>query len=100
MGTAVVLVLVGAADGFAQLFGGRWWLGALVVGVGTLVLLALGVFIGMRTWQSRWRQQRCNSMTNASSSNMRHSDTALLTEPQKKRHYNTDDERVFHTASR
>ena len=34
-------------------------------------------------------------MTNASSSNMRHSDTALLTEPQKKRPYNTDDERVF-----
>ena len=40
--TAVVLVLVGAADGFALLFGGRWWLGALVVGGGTLVLLALG----------------------------------------------------------
>ena len=56
--TAVVLVLVGAADGFAQLFGGRWWLGALVVGVGTLVVLALGIFIGMRTLQSRWRQQK------------------------------------------
>jgi uncharacterized membrane protein len=56
--TAVVLVLVGAADGFAQLFGGRWWLGALVVGLGVLVLLALGIFIGMRTWQSRWRQQK------------------------------------------
>src|SRR5499426_3033558 len=34
--TAVVLVLVGAADGLARLFGGQWWLGALVVGVGTL----------------------------------------------------------------
>src|SRR5215510_6389993 len=34
-------------------------------------------------------------MTNASSSNVRHSDTALLTEPQTKRRYNTDDERVF-----
>jgi ElaB/YqjD/DUF883 family membrane-anchored ribosome-binding protein len=34
-------------------------------------------------------------MTNASSSNMQHSDTALLTEPQKKRHYDTHDERVF-----
>ena len=56
--TAVVLVLVGATDGFARLFGGQWWLGALVVGVGTLVLLALGIFIGMRTWQSRWRQQK------------------------------------------
>ena len=56
--TAVVLVLVGAADGFALLFGGRWWLGALVAGGGTLVLLVLGIFIGMRTWQSRWRQQK------------------------------------------
>jgi len=56
--TAVVLVLVGAADGFARLFGGQWWLGALVVGVGTLGLLVLGIFIGMRTWQSRWRQQK------------------------------------------
>ena len=36
-------------------------------------------------------------MTNASSSNRRHSDTALPTGPQKKRHYNTDDERVFLT---
>ena len=26
---------------------------------------------------------------------MQHSDTALLTGPQKKQHYNTDDERVF-----
>ncbi len=34
-------------------------------------------------------------MTNASSSNKTPSDTALLTEPQKKRHYNTNDERVF-----
>jgi ElaB/YqjD/DUF883 family membrane-anchored ribosome-binding protein len=34
-------------------------------------------------------------MTNASSGNMQHSDTALLTEPQKKRHYDTNDERVF-----
>jgi len=56
--TAVVLVLVGAADGFAVLFGGRWWLGSLVVGVGTLVLLILGIFIGMRIWQNRWRQQK------------------------------------------
>src|SRR5262249_33283387 len=56
--TAVVLVLVGAADGFAVLFGGRWWLGALVVGGGTLVLLALGIFIGMRIWQSRLRQPK------------------------------------------
>jgi len=56
--TAVVLVLVGAADGFARLFGGQWWLGALVVGVSTLVILIVGIFMGMRTWQSRWRQQK------------------------------------------
>jgi ElaB/YqjD/DUF883 family membrane-anchored ribosome-binding protein len=36
-------------------------------------------------------------MTNASSNNIQHSDTALLTGPQKKRYYNTDDERVFLT---
>jgi hypothetical protein len=55
--TAIVLILVGAADGLARLFGGQWWLGALVVGVVTLAMLVLGIFIGMRTWQSRWRQQ-------------------------------------------
>jgi len=56
--TAVVLVLVGAADGFALLCGGQWWLGALIVGVGTLALLALGIFLGMRILQSKWRQQK------------------------------------------
>ena len=34
-------------------------------------------------------------MTNASFSNVTHSDTALLTGPQQKRHYNSHDERVF-----
>ena len=58
VGTAVVLVLVGAADGFARLCGGRWWLGAVIVGVGTFVLLAFGIFIGMRTWQRRLRQHK------------------------------------------
>jgi uncharacterized membrane protein len=56
--TAIVLVLVGAAHGFAVLCGGRWWLGALVVGSATLALLALGIIIGVHTWQSRWRQQK------------------------------------------
>ena len=36
-------------------------------------------------------------MTNASFNNRTHSDTALLTEPQKKRHYNISDDRVFLT---
>jgi amino acid permease len=56
--TAIVLILVGAADGLARLFGGQWWLGALVVGVFTLAMFVLGLFIGMRTWQNRWRQQK------------------------------------------
>jgi len=56
--TAVVLVLVGAANGFALLFGGRWWLGQVVVGGGTLVLLALSIFIGARIWKDRSRQQK------------------------------------------
>src|SRR5262245_22465004 len=56
--TAVALVLVGAADGFAVLFGGRWWLGALVAGGGTLVLLVLSIFIGMRIWEIKWLQQK------------------------------------------
>ena len=56
--TAIGLLIMMLLAGFAQLFGGRWWLGALVVGGGILVLLALGIFIGMRTWQSRWRQQK------------------------------------------
>jgi len=56
--TAIVLVLVGAANGFALLFGGRWWLAQMLVGGGTLVLLVLGILIGARTWQSRWRQQK------------------------------------------
>jgi uncharacterized membrane protein len=56
--TAIVLVLIGAADGLARLFGGQWWLGALIVGVLTLAILVLGIFIGMRAWQSGWRQQK------------------------------------------
>ena len=56
--TAIVLVLVGAADGFAVLFGGRWWLGAIVVGGGLLLLLTLSILIGVRTWQRKSRQQK------------------------------------------
>src|SRR5262245_55853246 len=51
--TALVLLLEGAAVGLALRFGGRLWLGQIVVGVGVLVLLSLGMFIGMRTWQNR-----------------------------------------------
>jgi len=56
--TSLVLLLDGAAAGLALLFGGQLWLGHIVVGGGVLVLLALGMFIGVRTWQNRSRQQK------------------------------------------
>ena len=56
--TAIALCLDGAAAGFGLLFGGRLWLGQLVVGGGLLVLLTLSILIGIRTWQHRTRQQK------------------------------------------
>jgi len=56
--TAIVLLLGGAAAGLGLLFGGQLWLGQVVVGGGLLSLLALSIFIGMRTWQNRSRQQK------------------------------------------
>lgn len=56
--TAIVLALSGAANGLAVLFAGRLWLGQVVVGGGTLILLVLGILIGVRTWHTRWRQQK------------------------------------------
>jgi membrane protein implicated in regulation of membrane protease activity len=56
--TAIVLLCVGAAAGLALLFGGQLWLGQIVMGGGVLVLLALALFIGVRTWQRGWRQQK------------------------------------------
>src|SRR5262245_61151862 len=54
--TAIVLLLSGAAAGFGLLFG--WlWLGQVVVGGGLLLLLALGIFIGLRIVQNKSRQQ-------------------------------------------
>jgi uncharacterized membrane protein len=55
--TAIVLALNGVANGLAVLFG-RLWLGQLVVGSGILILLVLSILIGVRTWQTRWRQQK------------------------------------------
>ena len=50
----------------------------------------------MRIWQSRWRQQKVQQYDERQlQQHALHSDTALLTEPQKKRHYDTNDERVF-----
>jgi len=56
--SAIVLLLGGAAAGLGLLFGGQLWLGQVVVGGGLLSLLALSIFIGMRTWQNRSRQQK------------------------------------------
>ena len=56
--TAIVLFLGGTAGGLGQLFGGRLWLGQLVVGGGLLLLLTLSILIGVRTWQRRARQQK------------------------------------------
>jgi hypothetical protein len=56
--TAIVLALNGVAHGLAVLFAGRLWLGQLVVGGGILILLVLSILIGVRTWQTRWRQQK------------------------------------------
>jgi uncharacterized membrane protein len=56
--TAIVLLLIGAASGLGLLFGGQQWLVQVVVGGGLLLLLALGVFIGLRAWQHRSRQQK------------------------------------------
>jgi len=56
--TSIVLFLGGAAGGLGRLFGGRLWLGQLVVGGGLLLLLTLGILIGVRTWQRRTLQQK------------------------------------------
>jgi hypothetical protein len=56
--TALVLLLDGAATGVALLLGGRLWLGQIVVGGVVLALLALGMMLGMRTWQRRWHLQK------------------------------------------
>ena len=45
--TGVVLTLLGAAYGFAALFGGRLWAGTLLAGILTLALLALGTWAGI-----------------------------------------------------
>jgi protein-S-isoprenylcysteine O-methyltransferase Ste14 len=54
--TAIVLRLGGAATGLELLCGGWLWLGSVVVGSGLLILLALDLFMGLRTWQHRVRQ--------------------------------------------
>ena len=56
--TAIVLLLGGAAAGFGLLFGGRLWLGQVVVGGGLLLLLALSILVGMRIWRHKSRQQK------------------------------------------
>jgi hypothetical protein len=56
--TAIILLLSGAAAGLGLLFGGRLWLGQVVIGGGLLLLLALSVFVAIRVWQHRSHQQK------------------------------------------
>jgi len=56
--TAIVLLLSGAASGLGLLFGGHLWAGQMVIGMTTLILLTVSVFVAMRAWQHRSRQQK------------------------------------------
>ncbi|MCC6424046.1 MAG: phage holin family protein [Phycisphaerales bacterium] len=57
LATAVVLLLDGVAGGLGVLFGGRLWLGNLVVGVVILGLLAGGTILGMKRFKAKSRQK-------------------------------------------
>jgi hypothetical protein len=53
--TAMVLLLVGAAEGLARLFGGRPWLGNLVLGFAILLLIVVGTWLAIRGARNRAR---------------------------------------------
>ena len=48
LATAGVFLVSGLAKGLTALFGGQAWLGELVTGLGLLVLLGVGAFIGLK----------------------------------------------------
>jgi hypothetical protein len=48
LATAGVLLVSGIAHALAALFGGRVWLGELVTGLGLLLLLGVGAFVGLK----------------------------------------------------
>jgi len=54
---AVGLVLVGIAEALGNLFGGRYWLADIVVGVVVLGALALTIWLMMKKLTGSWRSQ-------------------------------------------
>jgi hypothetical protein len=55
--TATVMALYGAAHGLGALFGGRVWLGELIVGVGALAWIVLAVWLLFRKMRRTWHEQ-------------------------------------------
>jgi hypothetical protein len=55
--TAMVLVLLGATHGLAEVFGGRLWAGELVVGIVVVSLVLMGTTQNIQRLRSRWHQQ-------------------------------------------
>jgi hypothetical protein len=55
--TAVALFLIGAAMGLAHIFDPpKYWLGALIVGLGVLVLIGVGAWIGLSKANAGFRK--------------------------------------------
>jgi energy-converting hydrogenase Eha subunit H len=55
--TAAVFVLSGAAGGLGEAFGNRAWAGQLTVGLTTLLMIALGCWLGVRKITASSRQK-------------------------------------------
>jgi len=56
--TAIVLLLTGLATGIGLAFGGRLWLGSVVVGLMLLIMLGLGCLVGVRLFFKYSREQK------------------------------------------
>jgi hypothetical protein len=55
---AVVLLLTGLATGLGMALGGTLWLGQVIVGLGLLILFAMGTLLGCRRVHSRARAEK------------------------------------------
>jgi hypothetical protein len=55
---AVVLLLTGLATGLGVALGGTPWLGQVIVGLGLLILFAVGTLLGCRRVHSRARAEK------------------------------------------
>jgi hypothetical protein len=56
--TAIVLLLTGLATGVGFAFGGKLWLGSVVVGLLCLIILSLGCLAGVHLFFKRSREQK------------------------------------------